>query len=100
MKGLESRIIGHPTHFHTELDSTMDEAVRLAGQGAAEGTTVVAEVQTAGRGRFGRTWVSPAGNLWVSILLRPSIDSLRWLSILAGVASARAIASTTGWKSP
>ena len=40
--------------------------------------------------------MSPAGNLWVSVLLRPSLDSLQWLSVLAGVASARAIASTTG----
>ena len=95
-EGLKTRIVGHPVLFHPELDSTMDEASRLASDGAAEGTVVVAEVQRAGRGRFGRTWVSPAGNVWVSILLRPSMDSLRWLSILAGVASARAIASTTG----
>ena len=95
-QGLESRIVGNPVLFHTELDSTMDEAVRLAYCGGADGTAVVAEVQTAGRGRFGRTWVSPAGNLWVSILLRPSLDALRWLSILAGVASARAITYATG----
>ena len=74
----------------------MDEAARLAEDGAEEGTVVVAEVQTAGRGRFGRTWVSPAGNLWVSVLLRPNLDSLRWLSILAGVASARAISCHHG----
>ena len=92
---LKTRIIGRPVFFHPEIDSTMDETARLADGGAAEGTVVAAEVQTAGRGRFGRTWISPAGNLWVSILLRPSLDSLRWLSVLAGVASARAIASTT-----
>jgi BirA family biotin operon repressor/biotin-[acetyl-CoA-carboxylase] ligase len=95
-EGLDCRIVGHPIFYHPELDSTMDEAARLAEDGTAEGATVVAEVQTAGRGRFGRTWVSPAGNLWVSILLRPSLDSLRYLSILSGVASARAITSTTG----
>ncbi len=95
---LKTRIVGRPVFFHPEIDSTMDETARLADAGAAEGTAVVAEVQTAGRGRFGRTWVSPAGNLWVSILLRPSLDSLRWLSILAGVASARAVASATGLK--
>ena len=95
-EGLDCRIVGHPIFYHPELDSTMDEAARLAEDGTAEGATVVAEVQTAGRGRFGRTWVSPAGNLWMSILLRPSLDSLRYLSILSGVASARAITSTTG----
>ena len=96
LEGLDTSIIGRRISFHPELDSTMDEGARLADGGAGEGTTVVAEVQTAGRGRFGRTWISPAGNLWVSILLRPSLDALRYLSILAGVASARAIASTTG----
>ena len=94
--GLDTRTVGHPVFLHPELDSTMDEVARLSDGGAKEGTVVVAEVQTAGRGRFGRTWVSPAGNLWVSILLRPSLDSLRWLSVLAGVAAARAIASATG----
>ena len=93
---LKTRIVGYPVSFHPEIDSTMDETARLADAGAAEGTVVVAEVQTAGRGRFGRTWVSPTGNLWVSLLLRPSLDSVRWLSILAGLASARAISATTG----
>ena len=93
---LKTRIVGRPVFFHPEIDSTMDETARLADAGAAEGTVVVAEVQTTGRGRFGRTWVSPAGNLWVSLLLRPSLDSIRWLSIVAGLASARAISATTG----
>jgi BirA family biotin operon repressor/biotin-[acetyl-CoA-carboxylase] ligase len=94
-QGFDSRIIGTRILYHDELDSTMNEAARLAEDGAEEGTVVVAEVQTAGRGRFGRIWVSPAGNMWMSVLLRPSIQSLRYLSILAGVASANAIASTT-----
>ncbi len=94
--GLDTRTVGHPVLLHPELDSTMDEVARLSDGGAKEGTVVVAEVQTAGRGRFGRTWVSPEGNLWVSILLRPSLDSLRWLSVLAGIAAARAIASAAG----
>ena len=94
--GLETSIVGRRVLFHAEIDSTMDEVARLAEDGAEEGTVVVAELQTAGRGRFGRTWVSPAGNLWVSVLLRPTLDSMRWLSVLAGVASARAISTTTG----
>jgi BirA family transcriptional regulator, biotin operon repressor / biotin---[acetyl-CoA-carboxylase] ligase len=53
------------------VGSTSDEVKQLARAGAAEGMIVTAEVQNAGRGRRGRTWVSPRGNLYMSILLRP-----------------------------
>jgi BirA family biotin operon repressor/biotin-[acetyl-CoA-carboxylase] ligase len=53
------------------LASTNEEATRLAAAGAPEGTLVAADEQTAGRGRRGRTWVSPAGNLYCSLVLRP-----------------------------
>ena len=54
-----------------EIDSTNDEAKRRAGEGAAHGTLIWAEAQSAGRGRRGRGFVSPAGNLYMSVLLRP-----------------------------
>jgi BirA family transcriptional regulator, biotin operon repressor / biotin---[acetyl-CoA-carboxylase] ligase len=54
------------------IDSTNDEAKRLAEAGAAEGAFVLAREQSAGRGRRGRTWVSPPGNLYGSLLLRPA----------------------------
>jgi BirA family biotin operon repressor/biotin-[acetyl-CoA-carboxylase] ligase len=60
------RLIAYET-----IGSTNDELKRLAREGAAEGLVVSAERQTAGRGRRGRNWVSPAGNLYASILLRP-----------------------------
>lgn len=53
------------------VGSTMDEARRLAEAGAEDGTLVWAGEQTAGRGRLGRTWDSPRGNLYLSLLLRP-----------------------------
>ncbi len=53
------------------VESTNDEAKRLAAQNAPDATVVWAREQTAGRGRRGREWSSPAGNLYVSILLRP-----------------------------
>ena len=56
-----------------EVTSTNDEAKRLAAEGAAEGTVVIAERQTAGRGRRGRVWQSVPGNLFLSIVLRPRI---------------------------
>ena len=60
------RLIAYET-----IGSTNDEAKRLAREGAAEGLVICAERQTAGRGRRGRAWVSPPGNLYASILLRP-----------------------------
>ena len=56
--GLFTRTVGKRILYFQELSSTMDEAARQAEDGAAEGTVVVAETQHAGRGRFGRTWVS------------------------------------------
>ena len=58
-------------------DSTNDEAKRLAGGGAPEGTLVWALEQTAGRGRRGRVWVSPRGNLYASLILRPDCPAGR-----------------------
>jgi BirA family transcriptional regulator, biotin operon repressor / biotin---[acetyl-CoA-carboxylase] ligase len=57
---------------YAELDSTNEEAKRRAAAGAPEGTLVWARTQTAGRGRRGRVFVSPPGNLYLSILLRPT----------------------------
>ena len=58
--------------YYKQLDSTNIEMARLAAQGCERGTVVVAEEQTAGKGRSGRSWESPAGeNIYMSILLRP-----------------------------
>ncbi|MEM1691470.1 MAG: biotin--[acetyl-CoA-carboxylase] ligase [Thermofilaceae archaeon] len=77
--------------------STQEVAAALAEAGAGEGTVVVAEEQTAGRGRLGRSWVSPRGGLWFTVLLRP--ESLRLshlLSLTAGVAVARSLRELFG----
>lgn len=75
------------------LASTSDEARRLARDGAPEGTLVTAKIQTAGRGRQGRSWVSPPGNLHASLLLRPQVPMARaaQLGFAAGLAVADAI---------
>ena len=57
-------------HRHALIGSTNDEALRLAREGAPDGTVVVAGQQTAGRGRQGRRWISPPGNLYASFLVR------------------------------
>ena len=72
----------------------MDDAAQWARDGADEGAVVVAETQTASRGRLGRRWVSDSGNLYFSTLFRPNVDALPLLSPLAGVAVARAVRQT------
>ena len=80
--------------FHTTA-STNDVALALAAQGDCEGTIVLADQQTAGRGRLGRAWHSPAGNgLYVSLVLRPArVPGL--LTLAAGVALAEAVEAVT-----
>jgi BirA family transcriptional regulator, biotin operon repressor / biotin---[acetyl-CoA-carboxylase] ligase len=81
----------------SEVTSTNDVALALADQGAHEGTLVGADMQTAGRGRQGRQWVSPAGaGLYVSIILRPEDHVAGLLTIAAGVATADGIREATG----
>jgi len=75
-------------------DSTNRVAMEMAENGARHGTVVVADAQTAGRGRMGRRWVSPAGkNLYVSLLLRPPVPTVDapLLALVAGVALADAV---------
>jgi len=63
---------GEPLYFYASLGSTNDAAARLAEAGASEGTTVVANEQTSGRGRSGRAWFSaPGAGLYVSVVIRP-----------------------------
>jgi len=77
-----------------EIGSTQDELHRLAADGAPAGTAVVADVQTAGRGSRGRSWSSPAGGLWLSVLWRPRAgDDPQLLSLRAGLAAARLLDS-------
>jgi BirA family biotin operon repressor/biotin-[acetyl-CoA-carboxylase] ligase len=79
---------------HERIDSTNEEARRLAAAGAAAGTLVWAGEQLAGRGRRGRGWTSPPGNLYVSLLLRPGcVPTIACqLNFVAAVALAEAVA--------
>ena len=95
-RGLFTRLVGKRLLFFHEISSTMDEASRQARSGADEGLVVVAEVQSAGRGRLGRNWVSSPGNLYFSVLFRPSMSVLPMIGILAGVAIVRSIRTCTG----
>jgi BirA family biotin operon repressor/biotin-[acetyl-CoA-carboxylase] ligase len=84
--------------WHATIDSTQRRARELARTGAAEGTIVVAETQTAGRGRLGRRWHSPPGaNLYFSVILRPPLEPavVPQLALVAGLAVAQTIRAVT-----
>jgi len=95
--GLNTRLIGRAIHFFDSLPTTMDVADRLANEGAPEGTAVVANHQTAGRGRFGRTWVTPKGtNIAISLILRPRLEELPRLNMAASLGIVRTIEKCCG----
>jgi BirA family biotin operon repressor/biotin-[acetyl-CoA-carboxylase] ligase len=77
-----------PLEWHRSVASTNDLLKERARAGAVEWTAILAETQTAGRGREGRTWVSPAGGLYLSVLLRPRGVGIGLVPLAAGVAVA------------
>ena len=85
-------------HLQT-VDSTNEHALALAAAGAPDGSVVVADEQTAGRGRRGRQWHSPEGGLYLSYIVRDAAGLPRpaLLTLAAGVAAARAIAGAGSW---
>jgi BirA family biotin operon repressor/biotin-[acetyl-CoA-carboxylase] ligase len=87
-------MLGSPLHYFPTIDSTNVYAAQLARAGATEGTLVIADAQSGGKGRLGRNWVSPPGvNLYLSVILRPSVSAsiAPQLNLLAAVAVADAI---------
>ena len=80
---------GVKIHFFPEVESTMDVARELARRG--ETGAVVADIQRRGRGRHGRTWLSPRGGLYLTLILRSAPPRLSLLPLAAGVAVARAL---------
>lgn len=96
---LQTRWAGQPVCVYETIDSTNAEATRLAGEGASHGTLVTAKMQTAGRGRRGRSWESPPGdNLYFSLLLKPKLppEKAPMLTLVMAVSVARAIEALTG----
>lgn len=86
---LRTATLGRSIEYHDAVDSTNRVAAELARRGGLEGTVVVADAQSAGRGRRGRRWESPAGeNLYFSVLLTPNVGPARvpQLALVAAVA--------------
>ncbi len=84
--------------WYDRLDSTNTYAKKLAQEGAPHGTVVVAERQTGGRGRMGRSFLSPAGGVYLSVILRPACppENLMHLTCAAAVAGCKAVEKACG----
>lgn len=96
---LQTSLIGCQIEHHAQVVSTNDIAIARGKAGAAEGTLIIAEHQTAGRGRYGRKWNAPVGkSLLVSVVLRHRLlrDQVELPNLIGAIAIARAIRSTHG----
>lgn len=96
---LRSRVIGRPLEVLGEIGSTNDRIMAAGRDGAPEGLAVIADRQTAGRGRLGRSWASlPGVGLYTSILLRPKLPAgqVPLLTLVAGLAVAEGIENVAG----
>ncbi|MGE5268646.1 MAG: biotin--[acetyl-CoA-carboxylase] ligase [Thiohalocapsa sp.] len=89
---------GYRLHHYAAVGSSNDEAKALARGGACDGTIVWADLQTAGRGRRGRLWASPPGNLYLSLVLRPEAPAahIAQLGFVAALALVDALAGLAG----
>ena len=87
--GLKTKIIGQQAYYFDSLDSTQNQALKMAGDPANDGSVIIAEKQTGGKGRSGRKWVSPKGGIWLSLILYPKFDIS--ITTLFPIASALAL---------
>ena len=74
ISGLETKVLGQRAYYFDSIDSTQSQAMKMANETKNEGTIIIAEKQTDGRGRLGRKWISPKGGIWISIILQPKLD--------------------------
>jgi BirA family biotin operon repressor/biotin-[acetyl-CoA-carboxylase] ligase len=99
LEGLETDFVGQNPVYRPAIGSTNDEARRLARAGAPEGTLVVTDYQTLGRGRLDRRWEAPAGSsLLISLVFRPALAAhqVQRLTMISGLAAVDAIEAETG----
>ena len=74
ISGLETKVLGQQAYYFDSIDSTQSQAMKMVNESKKEGTIIIAEKQTGGRGRSGRQWISPKGGIWFSIILHPKFD--------------------------
>ena len=95
-KEFHTALIGQTVYYYPSVTSTNSTARKLAQEGEIEGSVVIAENQTAGKGRLARTWLTPKGNLAVSVILRPSLEYLPRLIMIASLSVLYSIKLTCG----
>ena len=98
-QGLRTKVFGRALLVFETIESTNMYAKTLASKGAEEGTVVIADHQTSGRGRFGRTWLAePGSSLLFSVIIRPTFnaDKVGLLPFFAAASIALAVETTTG----
>ncbi len=96
---LDTRIIGRKIYYFKSIDSTNNYAKKVAQEGCVDGTVIVADAQTSGRGRMGRSWDSKEGcGIWMSVVLRPSISpqDVQIITLAASIAVVEALKHVTG----
>ena len=96
---LTTALLGRTLYMYHSTDSTNARAVELAQAGTPDGTLVLADEQTAGRGRLGRQWLAPSGSsLLLSLILHPSLQprQIQRLAMITSLAACQAIDKITG----
>ena len=86
---LKTKIIGQQAYYFDTIDSTQNQALKMAEDRSRDGSVIVASKQTRGKGRDGRKWISPKGGIWISIILQPKFDIS--ITTLFPIASALAL---------
>ena len=86
---LKTKIIGQQAYYFETIDSTQNQALKMANDAPHNGSVIVAAKQTGGKGRSGRKWISPKGGIWLSIILQPKFDIS--ITTLFPIASALAL---------
>lgn len=99
--GLKTKVFGKRVYYFDSIDSTQNQAIKIASDETDNGTVIIAEKQTSGKGRLGRKWISPKGGIWFSIILHPKFDIsvITLFPIASALALSNAIEKTLNIKS-
>ena len=97
-RDLKTEVIGKRVYYFEEIDSTQDFAEQIASDKREDGTIIIAERQTSGKGRLSRKWMSPKGGIWFSLIIHPKFDvsSSTLVPIASAVALSKSIKSVLG----
>jgi BirA family biotin operon repressor/biotin-[acetyl-CoA-carboxylase] ligase len=97
---IKTKFVGKRAYYFDEIDSTQNFALKIASNKNENGTIVISQNQTAGKGRLGRKWISPKGGIWFSIILHPkfNLSNTTLFPITASLALANAVEKTVSKK--